>query len=161
MTKEITKARILQQLQDKFQLREFEATKFLFDETVIPVFEISSEIQHPYTASKAILITSADAFAFFTVPGTEKWILSNYNVIFLGTPGAIKASGVFVTRVNKSAATATFYLDLKAGQETSYIVNLELPVVLEPGDTLSIYIDTYVSDQQMRLIIDHITEEIR
>ena len=47
MTKEITKSFILQQIQDKFRLREFTAENFLFSETVIPIYNVENHLEEP------------------------------------------------------------------------------------------------------------------
>ena len=157
MTKEITKSIILQEIQDKLKLREFAPANFLFDETVVPVYNIERHLEEWTTKEKTVSITAANSFIFYTVPQNERWHLRAYWVLFLMT-GAIKATGILVQR---KKYPITFYLDLTKGQEVTYLVNLPNPVVLEPGDQLQAYIDTYVSTQDLRLYIDYMREEIR
>jgi len=158
MTKEITKARVLQEIQDKFKLREFEHTPFLFSETVTPVYSMEPHLEvweHEY---KRISITSAASFTFFVVPQTEKWHIRAYSVIFLGS-GAIKITGVYVSR--KATPTRTIYLDMKESQIISYVINLPQVCVLQPGDVVAILCDDYTSTQSLDLYLDVMKEEIR
>ena len=158
MTKEITKAYILQQLQDKFKLREFEPGNFLFSETVIPVYNIEPHLSTWEVKEKTVNITSADSFTFFTVPFNERWTLRAYQLIFQMT-GAIKASGLLVS--HRPTDPDYIYLDLKKGQEVSYLVNLPQHVVLDPENMLKVLIDTYVSPQDLIVRVDVKREEIR
>ena len=155
MTKEITKAIILQELQDKFRLREFEPSKFLFSEIVVPTYDLSDHLSHWELMSQTVSITSATYFTFFTVPEDEQWTLRAYQVVY-GMTGAIKGTGLHLAR-----KVSNIYLDLKKGQEVSYLVNLPVPVVLEHGDILRYMIDTYVSTQDLIIRIDVRKEEIR
>ena len=149
----------MQELQDKFGLREFEASRFLFNETVIPTYEIGGHLKKWEVTSNTQNVTTTGDIFFFEVPNTERWILRAYQVIYLMT-GAIKGSGLIATlRPNTSAHF--IYLDLKKGQEVSYLVNLPCPVVLEPGNMLKYVIDTYVSSQNLTIYIDIQKEEIR
>jgi len=158
MTKEITKAIVLQEMQDKFKLREFEPAKFLFNETVVPVYNIEAHLETWMVAESTVSITSATSFVFFTVPQNERWLLRAYALIF-GATGAIKASGLLVYRT--TAPTIAMYLDLTKGQEISYLRTMETTVPLNAGDTLRVLIDTYVSTQDLRVRIDYMKEEIR
>jgi len=158
MTKEITKAVILQELQDKLKLREFEPANFLFEETVIPTYEIAPHLLHGRISQANVSITSAAAFLFFTVPDNEKWRFSRYDIIFMGS-GAITVAGVYIQRKNSGIYFA--YLDLEAGQTVSYHTELPTPVVLWPGDTIHVTVDGYTSSQYLRMYLDYEREEIR
>ena len=158
MTKEITKAFIIQQIEDKFKLRDFEPEKFLFSETVIPVYNIEPHLSAWEVKASTVNITSAEAYTFFTVPDTERWTLRSYQLLFQAT-GAIKASGLLVS--HRPLTADSIYLDLKKGQEVSYLVNLPQLVVLQPGNLLRVLIDTYVSPQDLIVRIDVKREEIR
>ena len=158
MTKEITKAIILQQIQDKFQLRELEPEIFRFSEMVVPTYNIEQHLKHWEILSETVSITSATAFGFFTVPATERWVLRAYQVTF-GATGPHKGSGLFMKY--RPNATDYIYLDLKKNQEISYLINLSPPVVLEPKNMLAYMIDTYVSVQDLTISIDVQKEEIR
>ena len=158
MTKEITKAIILQEIQDKLKLREFEPANFLFDETVVPVYNIESHLAAWVVETQTVSITSADAFLFFTVPQTERWTLRAYMLIF-GMTGAHKASGVYIA--HRPAPSGYIYLDLKKGQDVSYLVNLPVPVLLGPNTRLYVLIDDYTSTQSLDIKIDVLKEEIR
>ena len=159
MTKEITKAFILQEIQDKFQLREWIPGKFTFSEEVIPVYNIEPHLLKWVVQARTLSITSATNFDFFEVPPAERWLLRAYMVIF-GATGAHKGSGLYVS--NRPASPANFiYLDLKAGQDVSYLVNLSCPVVLEPGNHLRYLIDNYTSTQDLTIYVDIQKEEIR
>ncbi|MCK4529248.1 hypothetical protein KAW18_17935 [candidate division WOR-3 bacterium] len=159
MTKEITKARILQEIEDKFKLREWIPDKFTFSEEVIPVYNIEPHLQKWEVEDTTVSITSASGFTFFTVPQTERWLLRGYNVIY-GMTGAIKGSGLFIDH-RPTDNTHYIYLDLVKGQEVSYILNLPVPVVLEPGNRVRYLIDTYVSTQDLSIFIDVQKEELR
>ena len=152
MTKEITKAFILQQMENKFGLREFAAAKFLFDETVIPTYDISEHLEIRTIEQQNVSITAATAFLFFTVSADERWSFSNYNLSFY-SEGAYKVSGLSIKRT-LSGIGAVIYLDLTKGQTTSYSVSLGTPVMLDPGDEIRVLIDTYVSTADLRLSID-------
>jgi hypothetical protein len=159
MTKEITKANILQEMQDKFKLRELIPEKFSFSEQVIPTYNIEQHLEYRYATFNVVSVTSAAGFLFFTVPANEKWTLNGYNVMFMAA-GAYKVSGVYITRVKRMTG-AIFYLDLKEGQTVSYAVYLATSIILEAGDTLSILVDDYTSTADLRLYIDYMLEEIR
>ena len=156
MTKEITKAIILQELQDKFKLRDFDPAKFLFDETVVPVYDIGYHVKEHKSEYSEVSITSASAFLFFTVPDNERWSLSRYDVVFMGV-GGYTVTGVYLWRKTNEYV----YLDMKAGQSSSYHIDLAKEAVLNPGNTLKILVDSYTSTQNMRLYIDYVREEIR
>ena len=157
MSKEITKAYILQQLEDKLKLREFAAAPFLFDETVVPVYNIEQHLGTWHVVSDTESITSAAGVEFFAVPMNERWVIRGYYVLFLGA-GAIKVSGVYISR---QPETDTLYLDLKKNQEVSYIVNLPEPVVVEAATKIGVLVDTYVSTQNLTIKLDVRKEEIR
>jgi len=159
MTKEVTKAIILQELQDKFKLREYAPSPFLFDETVVPTYDIGRHLVRGYTDLASIGITSTGGTVFYTVPDTEIWSLNLYDVIFV--TGVYTIAGVYINRRNKSGVNASVYLDLTAAQSVSYHVTLPVPILLFPGDTLMINVDGYTSSGNLRLIIDVCKEEIR
>ena len=160
MTKEITKSIILQELQDRFKLREWEPSKFLFSEMVLPTYDISKHTEHPTMDYEELTVTATGAYKFFTVPYDETWHLNSYNVVFMGA-GAFKVSGVYFYHARKVSAGSIMYLDLKEGQTVSYAVNLPKSVRLDPGDTLEVLVDDYTSSQNLRLYIEYIAEEIR
>ena len=157
MTKEITKSYILQQLQDKFKLREYVHEPFLFGETVIPTYDVGIHLSEWHVKTETISITSATGFIYYAIPENERWTLRGYYVLFLGA-GAIKCSGVYIRR---QPELESVYLDLLKAQDVSYIVNLPQPVVLDAGSHLGLLIDTYVSTQDLTLKIDVKVEEIR
>ena len=158
MTKEITKAIVLQQIQDKFSLREFEPAPFLFDETVVPVYNIGTHFKHFYVQEKTESITSASGTRFFTVPDTERWIFSNYNITFM--TGTYTVTGLYSFRIRTSEFNS-IYFDQELGRSGSYAINLPTPVVLNPGDTLEILVDGYTATGDLRLTVDTEVEEIR
>ena len=159
MTKEITKAYILQQLEDRFKLREYQKEDFLFSETVIPVYNIESHLFKWAVAFVEAAITTTGGKHFFIVPDTERWVLNGYNVIFMGA-GAYTVAGIYITRAD-SGTDLFYYLDLAAGQSVSYIHHLSREVVLNPGDRLSANIDGFTTTQNLRLYIDYRIEELR
>ena len=158
MTKEITKSIILQEIQDKFKLREFDPAAFLFDETVVPVYEIGEHLKTWRVYNHSESITSTGDKLFFTVPPNERWTLRSYMVLFY-SEGAYQVSGVYLAY--RDALSDYIYLDLKKNQASSYLVNLPVPVVLEPNNRIYAYIDTYVSTANLRLYVDVQKEEIR
>ena len=157
MTKEITKAFILQEIQDKFKLRELTPEKFVFSEMVIPTYDVGPHLTTWEIKKKTVSITAADAFTFFTVPENEQWLLRSYQVIYLAT-GAIKGSGLYLWR---QLSGDFIYIDLKKGQEVSYLITPPNPVVLQPRATLRYLIDTYVSTQNLTIYIDVLVEVLR
>ena len=160
MSKEITKANILQEIQDKFGLREWEVEKFLFSETVVPTYDIRQHTENPVTNYKTVSITSAAAFLFFTVPEDEIWHLNGYNIVFLAA-GAYTVTGLYINRKLQVNPGASFYLDMLEGQTVSYAVVLPNPVRLDPFDELKVLIDGYTSTASLRVYIDYIVEHIR
>ena len=159
MSKEITKAFILQQIQDKFGLRELSPEIFRFSEEVMPVYNIENHVQTWISEFAEVSITATGGIEFFEVPQTERWYLRGYNVLFMGVADQIKVSGVYLTRVK--TPTSSLYLDLVKAQAISYAYNLPTSVTLNAGDKLKILVDTYVSTQDLRLYIDYMKEEIR
>ena len=156
MTKEITKAHILQELGDKFKLREFAPANFLFDETVVPTYEIGGHLQTRTVESNTVSVTAGPmAYAFLHAPSTERWFLHRYNVIFI--TGVYTVAGVMIYR--KSAVARYIYVDLEAAQSVSYAVDLKKDVVLDSNDYLYIYVDGYTSTGNLQLRAD-VTKEI-
>jgi len=158
MTKEITKAFILQEMQDKFKLREFVPDVFTFSEQVVPVYNIEQHIEEATQKKAVVSITSATGFLLLNVPPTERWSLNGYTVIFTGA-GAFTVSGIYVVR--KASPAYLFYLDLTAGQTVSYTHLLPVPLRLHPGDSLRVLVDGYTSTQDIWMYADYIKEELR
>ena len=158
MTKEITKAYIMQQLQDRFKLRDLEPEIFSFSEMVIPIYDIGRIVDIPKAQLHDVSVTGTGGKLFFTVPQNEKWTLNTYNVVFMAA-GAYKVSGLYIVRVNYP--TSAIYLDLTEGQTISYAVHLCSSVALFAGDEISILVDDYTSTADLRLYIDYIVEEVR
>ena len=157
MTKEITKSIILQEIQDKFKLREFADAKFLFDETVIPVYNVEQHLAHAEVKEKTVSITSGPAgFLFFTLPWTERWSIHTYNIIFM--TGVFSVTGLMVAR---RLDADYIYIDMTQGQTTSYTVNLPKDIICNPGDTLRVYVDGYTSTGNLMLRLDTTVEEVR
>ena len=157
MTKEITKSIILQAIQDKLGLREYEPANFLFDEMVVPTYDIGPHLSEWHVKTSTNSITSAVGFVFFDVPVDKQWTLRGYYILFLGS-GAIEVSGLFIKRMPENES---LYLDLAAGHTVSYIVNLPQHVVLPPKTQVGLLIDTYISTQNLTLKIDVKEETIR
>ena len=158
MTKEVTKAYILQQMEDKFKLRDYIASKFLLDETIVPTYDIKQHLEKWEVKYKEESITAIGNKSFFAVPANERWELHRYDVVFMGA-GAYTIAGANFKR--SSSGVHTIYMDLTAAQTTSYHVELPKPVTLEHGDVIYVNIDGYTSPQNLRLYIDYMTEEIR
>ena len=158
MVKEITKAKILQEIQDKFKLRELEPEIFSFSEMVIPTYDIEQHLGTWVTHSKTTSITSATYFSFHEVPSTERWLLRAYMLIFYNE-GAYKVTGMYIDK--RPTSGKYIYLDMKKGQTTSYLINLPQHVRLEPGSQLKVLIDTYVSTANLQVVLDVLKEEIR
>ena len=157
MTKEITKSIIIQEIQDKFKLREFEPAKFLFDETVVPVYNVESHVSHETIFRSEITVTATGKVTLHTIPFNERWRLHRYTIIFVGA-GGYTVSGIGVDRED---STYYVYLDLTAGQSVSYIHTLPQPMVLEPGNRLWVYVDGFTSTQNLIGLFDATVEEIR
>ena len=159
MTKEITKAFILQQIQDKFKLRELEPEVFRFSEEVVPVYDIGQHLKIWESYREVVSITGSGAVDILTVPATERWLLRAYTVVFVS--GAYTIAGVYILRNTKRDENDFSYLDLTAGQSSSYLRTLPVPVVLEPGDELKFNIDGYTSSGSVVFHYDFMKEEIR
>ena len=151
MTKEITKAIILQEIQNKFKLRELSPEIFRFSEEVIPVYGVEPHLGKWSLIEKTLNITSAIGRYFFGVPDNEQWTLRGYTLIFLGAANAIKVAGVYITRGDSDVFT---YLDLEKNQAVSYRVNLPVPVTLHDPDAVWVNVDEYTSTVDLQLILD-------
>ena len=160
MTKEITKAFILQQIQDKFKLRELVPEIFTFSEMVVPVYSVEEHLNYTTADYRTESVTGTGAVLFFTVPDTERWFLQRYSLVFVGA-GAYTVAGVYVRREKEVRSGVVIYLDLTAAQTISYAVDLPKTVRLDPGDTIQATIDGYTSPQDLRLYIDYLKEELR
>ena len=157
MTKEITKAIILQQLQDRLKLREFDPAKFLLDETVVPTFDIRGELEVSTLAQNTKNITATGASGFFIVPQNERWRLTRYDVVFM--TGAFTVAGMYW---RKGDSVDNFvYLDLKAAQDTSYHITVNPAVVMPPNSFLNVNVDGFTSAGSLRVYIEYIKEELR
>ena len=157
MTKEITKAKILQEIQDKFALREFAPAKFLFEESVIPVYNVEQHLAHAEVKESTLNITAGpSSFSFFNIPWTERWRVHTYNVIFM--TGVYGVTGLMVAR---RLSTEYIYIDMTAGRTTSYAVNLPKDIICNPGDSLRLYIDSFTSAGDLMLRLDTTVEEVR
>jgi len=156
MTKEITKAIILQEIQDKFKLREFLPAKFLFDETVVPVYDVQQHLVTWEVIDATVSITAGpSAYTFFTVPDGERWFMSGFNVIFI--TGAFTTTGCVIYRTQDDY----FYLDMLAGVNTSYAHDLPKDITLNAGDLVRMYVDSYTSTGNLRLSLNVAKETIR
>ena len=160
MTKEITKAIILQEIEDKFKLRELAPDVFAFSELVVPTYNVDPHLRHPYSNVKEMSVTSAGAVSFFVVPSTERWYLRRYDVIFMAA-GAYTIAGLYVRRVHKLSGSATIYLDLAAAKSASYHIDLVESVRLDPGDEVLANVDGYTSTANLRVTADYEVEVIR
>ena len=159
MTKEITKAYIIQEIEDKLKLRELEPSRFEFSETVVPIYNIEQHLRRTVVETKVVSITGTGGVTFFAVPQNEKWFVKAYTVIFLSS-GAHTIAGVYVIR-NDSGPILFSYLDLTAAQTTSYTVNLPKELELHSFDSLRINVDGYTSTANLQMNIDIEKEEIR
>ena len=157
MTKEITKAFILQQIQDKFRLRDLVAETFRFSEEVVPIYNIEQHLLKAEILTETDSITGGPtSYIFFTVPQNEKWSLHRYNVVFV--TGSYTVAGVMITRPGLSNY---IYTDLAAAQSVSYAHDLPKDIELYPGDSIRIYVDGYTSTGNLSLIVDVTKEETR
>ena len=157
MTKEITKSIVMQEMQDRLALREFDSAKFLFDETVVPVYNIEQHLEEWWVEFKTLPITALGARSFFNIPEDERWTLKRYDVVFMS--GVFTIAGVYITRLHTIGAGGSMYLDLTAAQNVSY--HEETDVVLTRGDSISMNVDGYTSTGDLRLYIDYRREKIR
>jgi len=156
MSKEITRAIILQQIQDKLKLRDLVPERFTFSEEVIPIYNIEPHIREQISEIATVSITSAAGFVFFTVPQNERWVLNRYNIVFMAA-GAYKVTGMYILRSTGNA----IYLDMKEGQTVSYAVELRNPCILDAGHALYVLIDDYTSTANLRVYVDYEREVVR
>ena len=157
MTKEITKAFILQEIEDKFKLRELVPDRFRFSEEVVPVYNVEPHLTKPEVQHTTTSVTSGPtAYWFFTVPQTEKWVLHRYNIIF--KTGVYTVAGLMIYRPD---VAKYMYVDLAAGQSVSYTHDFVKDVVLDARDSIYLYVDGYTSTGDLELRIDVTVEEIR
>ena len=158
MTKEITKAIIIQQMVDKFGLRALESEIFRLSEQVIPIYNIEQHLQTWKTEYLISTVASTGAKLLYVVPDDEIWYLSGYDVVFMAA-GAYTVSGVYISR--KSSIAVFHYLDLTAGQTISYSKDLPKLETLQAGDRIYINVDGYTSTADLRLYINYMMEKIR
>ena len=157
MTKEITKAIILQEIQDKLKLRELEPETFRFEEAVVPVYNIEQHLITRKCEFVEMSITATGDYLFFNVPINQRWTFDRYDVVFMGA-GAFTVAGAFLRR---RLIAETVYLDLTAAQTVSYHVGLPVRTILDPGDQIRVNVDGYTSTQNLRLYLDYEVEELR
>ena len=156
MTKEITKAFILQEIQDKFRLRDLKPAKFEFSETVIPVYDVAQHLIKRSISRMNIAITELGAMTILTVPDNMRYTIFGYTVVFVS--GDYTVAGCYIERGDP---TLFVYLDLTAARAVSYTVDLPKPVILESGHKMRINIDGYTSSGTMYVYTDRVKEEIR
>ena len=156
MTKEITKAYIIQELGDRFKLREFEPEPFTLSEQVVPIYDVENHLQKIERLTKTVSITSSGAVYIFGVPENERWYLQRYNVIFM--TGVYTIAGAFVGRHSFTEYT---YLDLALAVAASYTNDLSKAVRMDASDTFNVNIDGYTSTGDLLIIAEVIKEEIR
>ena len=158
MTKEITKAFILQQMQDKFALRELTPEVFAFSETVVPIYNIEQHLEKWTGRFVDRTVNSITGVPFYLVPGDEKWTLWRYDVVFVS--GVYTLAGAYTQRASDVAANFC-YLDLGVAKTISYHIELSHPLVLMPGDQFFIAVDGYTSSGTLRVYVDYMKEELR
>jgi len=157
MTKEITKAIIMQELQDKLQLREFAPGPFLFDETVIPTYDIEPHLKSCTVKQETKTISEATSVVFYVVPMDEEWFLRAYQITFM--TGAYTIAGAFIKRT--AVQGDYIYMDLAAAQSESYLVNLPTIVRANPGSNIAILVDGFTSGGDLRMNLDTAVTRIR
>ena len=157
MTKEITKAFILQRMTDELALRELEPEKFTFSELVRPVYNIEKHLKNWRIECITKSITATGGVLFFFPAADERWTVNGYSVVFM--TGVFTIAGVYIIR-NRDVDKFV-YLDLAAAQNTSYTVNLPKPLEMMSGDRLYINIDGYTSTGDLRMFVDCNLEKIR
>jgi hypothetical protein len=158
MSKEITKAYILQEMQDKFKMRELEPEVFSFSEKVVPIYNIESHLATREIMQKDLSITGIGAVTYFTVPSNERWRLKAYSFVFLGISSFTIAGGFFQ---RGPGANDYMYMDLTPAQTVSYLVVNSPHVIIDPGDQIKVNIDGYTSPASLRMLVDVEKEEIR
>ena len=159
MTKEITKAFILQQIQDKFGLRELEPEKFSFLESVMPIYNIEQHLKTWESRWLDLTVAATGGKTIRIIPDMERWLLQSYTMVFIS--GAFTVAGGYILRSLRRDGTDMSYLDLKAAQSVSYLTMLPTPVVLEPGDAFMVNIDGYTSSGTLRIHYDYQRETLR
>ena len=158
MTKEITKSYILQQIQDKFKLRELVPEVFSFQETVVPVYHVEPHLTKWEIKREVNAISGTGASVFFQVPGNETWILRSYTVEFLGVP-TIKLAGAYIQR--GCDVNHYIYLDLEKNQILSYVNILPEAIHIDSGDQIFLNVDDFTSGMSIAMKIDVKVEEVR
>ena len=156
MTKEITKAFILQRITDELALRELEPEKFAFSELVVPTYNIERQLKNWRVESKTLSITSTGPKLFFYPAQDERWVINGYSTVFM--TGAYTIAGMYITR---NLGSDFVYLDLTAAQNTSYTVNLPKPLELLFGDKLIANVDGYTTTGDLMVNVDVNVEKIR
>ena len=158
MTKEITKAFVLQEMQDKLGLREWIPEKFLFSENVIPTYNIEQHLQFWGSYWHQMTVTETGGVNITRVPADERWKLRAYTVTFIS--GSYTVAGVYIVRETRKSGDMS-YLDLTAAQSTAYLRTLPESVILEHNDYLYVCIDGYTVSGDIRVDLDFMREKIR
>lgn len=155
---EITKSIILQQLQDKFALREWIPERFSFLETVIPVYQIEQHLREWITAdSGAISISSTTDFMTFTVPANERWYIRTYTGIF-----ATGNYNIGAVKLNRANSDTTMYLEIEEHLNgLSWVHEFPVPLVVVAGDKLVVTCSGHTTTGNFKLYIDYDKEMVR
>ena len=81
MTKEITKASILQEIQNKFGLRDFESERFLFGELVTPIYDIAPHVRNWVTERYRSSVTGNGPVQILYVPADTEYRIRRVSVL--------------------------------------------------------------------------------
>ena len=157
MTKEITKAFILQRMTDELALRELVPEKFTFSENVVPVYNMEKHLKNWMIETATKSVTTTGGLLFLKPPDNERWTVNGYTVVFV--TGVYTIAGVYIIRNHTESNFV--YIDLAPAQTVSYTVNLPKPIELVYGDRFYINIDGYTSTGNLTLNIDVNKEKIR
>ena len=140
MTKEITKSIILQEMQDKFQLRDFESARFLFDETVIPTYDVGAHVKHWTVTRDRQVVSGNGALFFHVVPYDERWRVRKIDV-YSETGGNFDIDQIFIATAGTEYQYLFFNTAAPIANGTVNMFNLPQDIAMQRSMLYTVYIN--------------------
>jgi len=145
MTKEITKANIIQEIQNKFQLREFTPAQFLFDETVVPTYDMGQHVKAWDMSRGRVAVSANGTLIPYAVPETEQWRIRRLSLIN-ETGGNFDVDQIFTYHPSVPTAITYVFYNTASPIGTGTVKIFEFPqdIPMSPGEHVMINISNYV-----------------
>ena len=144
MTKEITKAIILQQIQEKFGLRELESEIFRFSEMVIPIYDIGMHVKNWDLQRYREEITGNGSLHFITVPDNERWKMRRI-IVVAEAGGTYNIAIIYIYHPSHSTDNNYIFYNTVAPIAAGTVTIFEFPqdIPVEEGDNIDINISGF------------------